>query len=41
MESYELIALRKQKMFDRNFYIKMYLQIGLPFNKTSLRSKIL
>ena len=41
MESYELTALRRQKMFDRNFYIKMYLQISVLFNETSLRSKIL
>ena len=41
MESYELTALPKQKMFDRNFYIKMYLQISVLFNETSLRSKIL
>ena len=41
MESYELTALRKQKMFDGNFYIKMYLQISVLFNETSLRSKIL
>ena len=41
MESYELTALRKQKMFDRNFDIKMYLQISVLFNETSLRSKIL
>ena len=41
MESFELTALRKQKMFDRNFYIKMYLQISVLFKETSLRSKIL
>ena len=41
MESYELTALRKQKMFDGNFYIKMYLQTSVLFNETSLRSKIL
>ena len=40
MESYELTALRRQKMFDY-FYIKMYLQISVPFNESSLRSKIL
>ena len=41
MESSELTALRKQKMFDRHFYIKMYVQLSVPFNETSLRSKSL
>ena len=37
---YISLQYENKKMFDRNFYIKMYLQISLPFNTFSLRSKI-